>query len=151
MEVRCCCDTRLLGWMDVPPGSTEMHFNIPIARGSVHDAIDAPSDDKAPFSTRIVLTVERLYDRGEKKFAVKSKDYPIELLERVPGFERYWPLRLREWLPFDQAMASLRQHQMINGSMRALEDWSLKYIDARVDMRTGQVYLSPGDEIRRVP
>jgi hypothetical protein len=34
---------------------------------------------------------------------------------------------------------------MLSGSTFIIQHWGCKYIDARIDMRTGSVYLAPGN------
>ena len=54
------------------------------------------------------------------------------------------------WQPFS-AIELLRNEAMAEGSRVMLDNWRLKYISARIDMRTGAVLLMEGDCRYRAP
>lgn len=55
------------------------------------------------------------------------------------------------WLPLSEGFRWIRDRLLANdGGKWALESFSQrKYINARIDMRTGSVYLTPGNEPKR--
>lgn len=55
-------------------------------------------------------------------------------------------LPLHEWVSLTEILPLLRERMAINdGGKFILGDWTCKYLDARIDMRTGAVYLKPGN------
>jgi hypothetical protein len=55
-------------------------------------------------------------------------------------------LPMLEWVSLHEVMPLLRERMAVNdGGVFILDDWRCKYIDARIDMRTGHVYLRPGN------
>lgn len=89
LEVRCCCDPgKLLGHLEHPnlqKSGDRCRFPI-VVGGNVaklHGEIE---------TTVIELTVEELLlPFGGMKLAVKNRDYPIDVLRAVPGFEEMRP------------------------------------------------------------
>lgn len=67
-----------------------------------------------------------------------------------PGCE--WPEQRssKEWLPFDEAVALLRSRLMTTDPSYVLEHWDCKYVNVRVDMRTGNMLIAPGTAQRAV-
>lgn len=55
------------------------------------------------------------------------------------------PMTSDEWWPLRDAVEWLTQRLICNGSRFVLDNWDCKYIDARIDMRTGAVLLRPGN------
>lgn len=55
------------------------------------------------------------------------------------------PMTGNEWWPLRDAVEWLTQRLICNGSRFVLDNWNCKYIDARIDMRTGAVLLRPGN------
>lgn len=49
------------------------------------------------------------------------------------------------WISLERAYQFLRERLSIDGSDFITERWDCKYINARVDMRTGRVLLTPGN------
>lgn len=56
------------------------------------------------------------------------------------------PLTMGERVEFDSAVLALRQRMMFRDPKFVLDNWDCKYIDARIDMRTGAVWLKPGND-----
>jgi hypothetical protein len=51
------------------------------------------------------------------------------------------------WVSLDEALPLLRERMGFNDGGRYISThWGCKYINARIDMRTGAVYLKPGNE-----
>lgn len=80
LEVRCCCDARLVGWVKVP------------ARPYVGKVLVFALEREQPLSITEQFetlafecaVVERF--SGGSYIALKSRDYPIEKLRRIHGF-----------------------------------------------------------------
>ena len=51
----------------------------------------------------------------------------------------------KDWIPFSDAVDFIEKHTLESGNSFILEEWDCKYINARIDMRTGMVRLSPGN------
>lgn len=72
MEVRCCCDPfKLLGWLEIPPGHREYIF--PVAQDRTVEAV--------------ILEVARIELGGRQYWALKNRDYPMETLRKMHGFQ----------------------------------------------------------------
>lgn len=54
-------------------------------------------------------------------------------------------LPMEAWVPLAEVMPLLAERMMVNGSNWIIGEWKCKYIDARIDMRTGCVYLKAGN------
>lgn len=54
-------------------------------------------------------------------------------------------LRLGEWQPLHQAEIRIRERLMTTNPEFVLRNWDCKYINMRVDMRTGNVVMTPGN------
>ncbi len=54
-------------------------------------------------------------------------------------------LRFDEWQPLDAAASAIRERTLASGSDFLQRNWDCKYLDARIDMRTGAVRLVPGN------
>jgi hypothetical protein len=55
------------------------------------------------------------------------------------------PLRLGEWQPLGEAFAHISERLITtNGLDFLLHNWDCKYLNARIDMRSGSILLSPG-------
>lgn len=54
-----------------------------------------------------------------------------------------------EWWPLDAAVEWLRDRVAETGWLA--RNWDCKYIDARIDMRTGAMYLRPGNTSKEEP
>lgn len=87
VEVRCCCDAHLIGWLPLigfwpERGRT---YDYPILKTlSVADLLahrDAEVDITLSFDCDLVGTKPL-----DSHLALKSRDYPIEQLRRIPGF-----------------------------------------------------------------
>lgn len=82
MEVRCCCvPQKLLGWVDIKDKGQD-HILWPLAF-RLQEAPDMP--------TIIELDVA-LFNPGDGSQpyrALKSMDYPIEVLRLIPGFKEH--------------------------------------------------------------
>lgn len=78
LEVRCCCDARLLGWLPA--------FGLP----KTAFYLLRPADwdwNKGPYKDHVLFDVARMRDvAGEEWFAYKNPDLPIETLRRIPTF-----------------------------------------------------------------
>lgn len=48
------------------------------------------------------------------------------------------------WLDVDQQIAWLKERMMFNDPRFVLDNWDCKYVNLRIDMRTGAAILSPG-------
>lgn len=48
------------------------------------------------------------------------------------------------WQPFS-ALEELKRHTLASGDNLCMANWDAKYINARIDMRTGNVLLSEGN------
>lgn len=57
-------------------------------------------------------------------------------------------LRLNEWQPLASALPAITERLAANGSDFILNHWDCKYLDARIDMRTGSVRLTAGNSER---
>lgn len=86
MEVRCCCDAHLIGWID---GQFEegKSYTFPLR----HD--DGRLTLEAARVQRLSATVEQVAPGivavgmvPETSVALKSRDYPIEQMRQIPGF-----------------------------------------------------------------
>jgi hypothetical protein len=42
-----------------------------------------------------------------------------------------------DWIPIDEAIKFIKDNLMVKGSRFILDNWNYKYIDLRIDMRTG--------------
>lgn len=56
-------------------------------------------------------------------------------------------IKFCEWVPFEETIEALRERMMVNGSLWILDEWKAKYINARIDMRTGQIRLTFGNAL----
>lgn len=76
----------------------------------------------------------------------KRKD--IEIVNQVviehPG--QRTELKMAQWHPFLQAVPALYARLACRGSDFVMQQWPCKYIDARIDMRTGKFFLKPGND-----
>lgn len=55
-------------------------------------------------------------------------------------------LKLLQWQPLEEVLPKLRERMALNdGAEFITQHWDCKYIDARIDMRTGAVFLKPGN------
>lgn len=54
-------------------------------------------------------------------------------------------LRLYEWQPLHEAVLKMRERFMTTNPDFVLRNWDCKYLNARIDMRTGSVCLTPGN------
>lgn len=50
-----------------------------------------------------------------------------------------------KWIGFIEAVGQLEKHLACNGSNFILDNWKFKYVNARIDMRTGSTLLEPGN------
>jgi hypothetical protein len=56
------------------------------------------------------------------------------------------PLPLREWVVLDRILPALRHRYAVNnGASFISQHWDCKYLNLRLDMRTGQCYITPGN------
>ena len=55
------------------------------------------------------------------------------------------PLVFHDWQPLRTAILALEERMMTRDPQFILDHWDCKYVDARIDMRTGAVYLKPGN------
>ena len=87
-EVRCCCDGRLLGWLPERGDEGE------VVRFELHSYCPSYLAPDAPVGVEVLgieLEVARFSDlpyppEGDYILAFKSRDYPIEVLRRLPGW-----------------------------------------------------------------
>ncbi len=49
-------------------------------------------------------------------------------------------------MPWQTALLQLEKHFMCNGSNFVVENWKFKYVNARIDMRTGYMRLEAGND-----
>jgi hypothetical protein len=56
------------------------------------------------------------------------------------------PSKDLNWMPFDAGVKFLADHLMVNEATWVLRHWNCKYVDVRVDMRTGSMLIRPGNE-----
>lgn len=79
IEVRCCCDCHLIGWLPAPAS---------LMLGAYYCFELEPEPGKA--DEREVLTFQCAQLKNpfveNNWLALKSRDYPIEQLRRIPGF-----------------------------------------------------------------
>ncbi len=54
-------------------------------------------------------------------------------------------LKLNEWLPWSTAIPMIDSMLLSNGSGFIHQNWICKYVNARIDMRTGHMILFPGN------
>ena len=55
-------------------------------------------------------------------------------------------LILHEWIRFEDAIKALDDKFCFNdGGKFLLDNWDCKYLDMRLDIRTGAVYIKPGN------
>jgi len=92
LEVRCCCDAHLIGWVTVPRCPRVGQLQVFTLLGRHGFTSSAPLSVVEPLET---LTFEaavvapgmiRRLGGAEEYLALKSRDYPIEQLRRIPGF-----------------------------------------------------------------
>jgi len=50
-----------------------------------------------------------------------------------------------EWVNLHTVLDFIEENLMTNNPRFVLDDWDCKYINIRVDMRTGKAYLTPGN------
>lgn len=88
VEVRCCCDAHLVGWLPLPGvpeiGRVYVYEMVlgQIGRAEVEAMIAGRLDCRADLEFECAWVGE-----GGARFpALKSRDYPIERLRRIPGF-----------------------------------------------------------------
>lgn len=62
-------------------------------------------------------------------------DYPTTEAETLP----------KDWMPSHELLTWLRQRMMVNNPDFVLKNWDCKYVNMRIDMRTGQAIASPGN------
>lgn len=96
LEVRCCCDAgKLLGYLPVRDELLEagLRFTarLPPTRAPVLSgcAVRAAIQEESMVTSgdAIALSIGQVFaNNREYKLAVKSNDYPIETLRRIPGF-----------------------------------------------------------------
>ncbi len=55
------------------------------------------------------------------------------------------------WLDANEQLKWLRQRMMFNNPDFVLQDWDCKYVNMRIDMRTGAAILSPGNRLPDEP
>jgi hypothetical protein len=89
VEVRCCCQPqKLLGWLQVPEHRVKLgrvvRFHIPTTTIGL-GLIDPPS---LTDSVVVSLPVEMFKDGADMHLALKSEETPIDVLQRIPGFQR---------------------------------------------------------------
>lgn len=61
-------------------------------------------------------------------------------------------LKTMEWHSLTDAFSAIVERLAANdGGKFILDNWNCKYIDVRIDMRTGNTYIQPGNVQRRVP
>lgn len=57
-----------------------------------------------------------------------------------------------EWARFDHALPLIRERLAVNdGGKFILDNWNCKYLDVRIDMRTGNLFIKPGNVERPFP
>ena len=86
MEVRCCCQPqKLLGTVEVPDGTKSREF-VPFTLRPEWWLGDMPPD--VP-EAKVRLQCLYYYPRGgeEPYLAIKSEEYGLEVLNRIPTFE----------------------------------------------------------------
>lgn len=69
IEIRCCCDAHLIGWIDIPFPTIEL--------GRVY---------KFSLKGGGELAFECAGLSPDYRPALKSRDFPIEDIRRIPGF-----------------------------------------------------------------
>lgn len=52
------------------------------------------------------------------------------------------------WIPFNEAIDFVKKNFMFVNSRFVLDNFDYKYTELRVDMRTGDVFIKPGDRQR---
>ena len=96
LEVRCCCDAnKVLGYMAHPklqkPGDRVL---FPMMSNNEVRPVD-PDTPPVGIPVRILeLTVNEFFEYpvgdfgpGRSRIAIKNRDYPLEWLQAIPGFE----------------------------------------------------------------
>lgn len=92
MEVRCCCDSKLLGWVDVPDINADgWVFHLAPEVRAWHNtpgsmvAVDAPTL-RLPISEITVVDNSVEPAMWKQYMALKSNHVPMDVLRRIPGF-----------------------------------------------------------------
>lgn len=61
------------------------------------------------------------------------------------------PLQMGEWVPLGEALRGIEARFMFRDPRFVLDNWDCKYLDVRIDMRTGSAYVKPGNDRLPVP
>lgn len=95
MEVRCCCDSRLLGWVDVPDINADgwVFALAPEVRAWHNTPGSTVAHDikmlRLPIDT-VTIVDNSVEPRYRVKYrALKSEHAPLDLLRRIPGFVEF--------------------------------------------------------------
>lgn len=98
IEVRCCCDVHLIGWMEGDhwePGET---YTFPLGLDTL--PTDATEREQTPalkleaaayghydiYKSELIPGVRMLLGIPSSTLALKSRDYPIEQMRQIRGF-----------------------------------------------------------------
>lgn len=104
LEVRCCCDAHLLGYLAHP------RLQRPGDRYTFWESFDIPEPVESTFGSHVLVprqrpvlkfeltvdtywtSISRIDPEGspslnrEQRVGIKSRDYPMEWLRSIPGF-----------------------------------------------------------------
>ena len=98
LEVRCCCDAHLIGWVELPRVPRAWSFVTlmlrPVWDGQPFDP-DAPPAREDRLTFELAEIVAPLPNRERSTYlALKSHDYPLEQLRRIPSFREATPAEI---------------------------------------------------------
>lgn len=82
IDIHCCCDAHHIGSCDIPDTMWRPGM---IWRVQVYRQCEAQAQDSI-FAQIVELEVAWLHQHDERKLALKSHDYPLEILQQLPNF-----------------------------------------------------------------
>jgi hypothetical protein len=98
LEVRCCCDARLLGFAEVTDDQAKHGAFIRVRSTGMGRIFNGVCDADVPVTEEYLFMVGEvrktiqdedgfLYKISE--LAIKSQDYPEEIVAKLPGFRKH--------------------------------------------------------------
>lgn len=112
IEVRCCCDAHLIGWVEMRHRPLAWSIvTMPLRADGPFEPTQPTPPERLTFEVAEIVTPPRVRSqleietsnyrlpplaRGGTYFALKSRDYPIEQLRRIAGFTEATPEQIAE-------------------------------------------------------
>lgn len=98
LEVRCCCDAHLIGYLLDPDLRAVGQSKVFAIRRDINPFLKPPDIAGPEVERTMRLSVSSCSkahgNRVHVVAAIKSNDYPIELLRTIPGFREATPEEL---------------------------------------------------------